>query len=82
MILSVGGAGFEAEVLRDRILELAPLLSYSTADTREGEDAVEGLEGEDSGERILGASRVTSAVAGPCITRWTRLTLRSNNGVS
>ena len=88
MILRVGGADFEAEALRHRILEAVPLLSHLTADSEEGEDVVEAegagrVEGEDLEEQILEeASRVISAVEGPCIIRWTRPTSRFNSGVS
>ena len=86
MIFCAGGTDFEVEVLRDRILEAGPLLSHLTADLGgEEEGTAEGFgwaEGEDLEERIWEASRVTSTVEGPRITRWTGLTLRSNSGVS
>ena len=63
MIFCTGGTDFEAEVLRDRILEAE-------------------AEEEEEEERIWEASRITSTVEGPCITRWTGLTLRSNSGAS
>jgi hypothetical protein len=85
MILRVGEADFEVEALHHRILGAVPLLSRLIVDSGEGEVVVEGaglVEGEDLEERILEASRVTSAVGGPGIIRWARLTSRSNSGVS
>jgi len=84
-ILRVGGAEFEVAALRDQTQEVDPLLSHWTAGSREGGAGAEGVgwvEGEGLEERIWEAPRVTSAVEGPRIIRWTRLTLRFSSGVS
>ena len=81
----VGGAEFEAEDLREIILEVGPLLWHRTADLGEGGAEAEGVgwvEGEDLEERTREASRVTSAVEGQRTIRWVRLTLTFNSGVS
>jgi len=72
MALRLGGADFEVEALRHRILEVPPLLFHLTADSGEGEDVAEGVgwvEGAGLEGRVLEASRVTPAVEGPCTTR-------------
>jgi len=72
MIFRVGGADFEVEALRHRILEVPPLLFHLTADLGEGEDVAGGVglvEGAGLEGRFLVASRVTPAVEGPCTTR-------------
>ena len=76
----------DSGVMVRRILGAALLLPYRVTNLgEEGEE--EGVdfgweEGEEFEVGVWEASRETSAMEGPRITRWMRLTLKSSNGVS